>query len=553
MRVCRTCFKHHQDDIRVCDVDGAETARCPELMRDEDAPAGIFPPGTVIGNYRTLGLLGVGGMGLVYLGEHTMLRRMVALKLLRPELASSEVTRARFFAEARAANAVRHENIIEITDFIDEAPHRYFVMEVLEGETLQKRMGRGLLPLPRAVHIARQIVAAVHAAHEAGVIHRDLKPANVQLIRRGGDPDVVKVLDFGIAKLSGSVTVDEAKTMEGQVLGTPAYMAPEQPKQEPVDHRTDIYAFGALTYHVVTGQAPFTGAGNLANLIVKLLTEPPVKPNELLPPDHRIPAALEGLILKCMEKKPRDRPQSMAEVEDVLAQVAAVVGPAGPFEVSGSFEVSGPFAIAYSDPGLSPSIVETAPTQIIEREQPLGRPRRLQAAPLAAILSIAVLALVYGIVAFDAPEPEVEALAPLPPPAPDPVEDRPPRAPLVVPKVQVAFTSRPSGGQVFLAGEALPLGVTPFVREFAPEELPAPVEFRRDGAPPVREVITAERKFIEAIFTPLAASGKGKGKGKPRQLAPKAGGTDDARPTERPKALKQQLKRGALVDPFAED
>lgn len=557
MRVCRKCFKHHDDQTRVCDVDATETVRCPQLISPTQLPAGTIAPGTVIGNYRLLGLLGVGGMGLVYLAEHSKLRRMVALKLLRSELATDEVTRARFFAEARAANAIRHENIIEITDFIDEAPHRYFVMEVLEGESLKERMSRGSIPLPRAVHIARQLAGAVHAAHDVGVIHRDLKPANVQLIRRGGDPDVVKVLDFGIAKLSGDMKVDEAQTLEGQLLGTPAYMAPEQPKQEPVDHRTDIYSFGALMFHVLTGRPPFTGAGNLASLLIKVMNDPAPRPNEMLPADRQIPPELEALLLKCLEKDPKERPQNMGEVESALADVAAVVGPPPPVEVSNPFlqlaNTNSGVSTRPGDPSSNPAAatVDTASTHVIERNaKPMSeaRSRNLRVAAGASAVGLIVVAAAFVLT--------VEEPAPEEPVAPRVIVKKAPSAVPVVQKVQVAFASNPPGGQVFLASAAQPLGVTPFVHEFEPGQLPVRVEFRLDGTAPVEEEVTADRKLVEAVFAvPNNTGAKGKLKSKATESAGNGGEQAELMDFSELSAeeRQKQLKKGALVDPFAEE
>lgn len=430
-------------------------------------------------------------------------------------------------------------------------------MEVLDGESLKERMSRGLIPLPRAVHIARQLAGAIQAAHEVGVIHRDLKPANVQLIRRGGDPDVVKVLDFGIAKLSGDMRVDEAQTLEGQLLGTPAYMAPEQPKQEPVDHRADIYAFGALMFHVLTGRPPFTGAGNLANLLIKVMNDPPPRPNEMLPADRQIPVELESLLLKCMEKDPKDRPQTMGHVESALADVAAVVGPPPPSEVSNPFLLSSntnsgvPVRQGDPTPSSSAGTVDTASTHVIERnakQTSVARPRVFLVAAGAGAAGLILLAAAF-VLSVEEPAPEV-------PVAPRVIVKKIAASPPVVQKVQVAFTSTPPGGQVFLASAAEPLGVTPFVQEFEPGQLPVRVEFRFEGAAPVLEEVTADRKLVEAVFAmPNNVSGKGKAKPKASEASGSENDQADLMDFTELSAEERQkrLKKGALVDPFPDE
>ena len=220
-----------------------------------------LPEGAALDDkYRVVRHLSSGGMGAVYEVEHRGLGKRLAAKLLKPELARRADLLERFRREARAASAIGHEHIIEVTD-LGQTAHKvpFLVMELLSGQTLAAlcKAERRLEPA-RAVHIARQILSALGAAHARGIVHRDLKPENVFLIQRGGDPDFVKLLDFGIAKLLDEVDAPEL-TRAGQVVGTPTYMAPEQARGEKtVDGRADLYGVGAILYRMVTGQRPYT-------------------------------------------------------------------------------------------------------------------------------------------------------------------------------------------------------------------------------------------------------------------------------------------------------
>src|ERR1043166_6763878 len=197
MRQCAECGAIYGDDVLFCTLDEAPTS---VYVKPSSVPHSTVKAGDTLGNYTLKSLLGVGGMGLVFLAEHVKLKRKVALKLLRPEFSQDPIAIHRFFAEARGVNEISHENIVEVTDFVEEGAHRYFVMELLQGHALSEVLISARLTMPRAIHVAVQIAAALGAAHEAGVVHRDLKPQNIFLIRRGSDRDFVKVLDFGIAK-----------------------------------------------------------------------------------------------------------------------------------------------------------------------------------------------------------------------------------------------------------------------------------------------------------------------------------------------------------------
>ncbi|MCC7381553.1 MAG: serine/threonine protein kinase [Deltaproteobacteria bacterium] len=305
-----------------------ETLRVPRAPGAEPtltAPSATLSPGVVIGSYRIVEQIGQGGVGEVFLAEHVHLGRRVALKVLRSEHASSKAVVRRFFEEGRAVNRIAHENIVEITDFVEDSSGRsYIVMELLAGETLSARLERvGPLSVERAIPIGLQICSALDAAHRAGIVHRDLKPDNVFLTSRAGRDDFVKVLDFGVAKIVGEPVLPDASspqprpghTAQGVLVGTPEYMSPEQATGSSVDLRADVYAFGVMLYEALTGHRPFLGKDLGETLQRHLRTRPP---SPTLVAEQPIPAALEALVLQCLEKDPSRRPQDMREIARAL-------------------------------------------------------------------------------------------------------------------------------------------------------------------------------------------------------------------------------------------
>ncbi len=278
--------------------------------------------GEQLGSWKILREIGEGGMGVVYLAEHTLIGRKAAIKLLRAELSSSKDIVGRFFNEARATAAIKHSGLVDVLDF-GHAPSgaAYIVMELLEGMALGHRLeDHGALPLDAALPIMRQIAAAVGAAHAKGIVHRDLKPDNVFLV----NDDVagglrVKVLDFGIAKLMGESTKGMVKTQTGSTMGTPLYMSPEQCRGlGDIDRRADIYALGCIMFEMVTGRLPFDGEGP-GDIMASHLKEPAPPPSSFAP---TLPRLLDVLVLKMLAKKPVERPQTMEEVISLLDAAA---------------------------------------------------------------------------------------------------------------------------------------------------------------------------------------------------------------------------------------
>jgi len=308
MPTCPMCRTVCDEAATSCPNDGTALATQDPLL------------GKIVGErYRLLARIGEGGMGTVYRAEHIVLRKRMAVKVLRPELSADEDLVRRFQQEAIAASQIGQENIVDVTDFGRTAQGSlYFVMEELEGASLATVLGGGPLPVERAALLLAQVCRALAAAHAHGIVHRDLKPDNVIVVRREDGSDFVKVVDFGISK-NGTGKERERVTRAGTIIGTPEYMAPEQGAAATVDHRADIYAFGVLAYELVTGTLPFQGETAIATLLEHQTKapEPPSRRRPGLPPE------VEALILKALEKRPEARQQSMAEVAVDLTRVLA--------------------------------------------------------------------------------------------------------------------------------------------------------------------------------------------------------------------------------------
>ena len=279
--------------------------------------------GTRIGHYEILEKLGEGGMGLVYKARDVLLNRSAALKLLPDEGADADDKRRRFVLEAQAASALNHPNIVTIYE-VGQADGRDFIaMELLQGQRLDEAIATKALPLKTAIAYAIQIADALAAAHAAGIVHRDLKPGNVIVT----DSGVVKVLDFGLAKLvmptssaspaTETVLAASPKTTEGTILGTVSYMSPEQAEGKPVDHRSDIFAFGALLYEMTTGRRAFQGGSTVSTLSAILTAEPPPLSAEV----PGAPVELGRIVSRCLRKAPEQRWQSIADVRIALEEL----------------------------------------------------------------------------------------------------------------------------------------------------------------------------------------------------------------------------------------
>ncbi|MGA2601473.1 MAG: serine/threonine-protein kinase [Bryobacteraceae bacterium] len=272
--------------------------------------------------FQLLEKLGTGGMGEVYRARDTRLNRIVAVKVLRSDRGSDSSSRQRFFQEAQAASALNHPNIITIHDVVSSGGNDLIVMECVIGKTLSDLIPRGGLRIPQAINYSMQLADALTAAHQAGIIHRDLKPGNIMVTDRG----LLKILDFGLAKLtqpfedSADTLVNAPLTIEGALVGTVAYMSPEQAQGKKADARSDIFAFGCVVYEMTTGERAFPGS-NTAVILSSVLRDEP-RPILEIAPD--VPADLVNIIERCLRKNPEERWQSMADVHRALEALKQV-------------------------------------------------------------------------------------------------------------------------------------------------------------------------------------------------------------------------------------
>jgi hypothetical protein len=318
---------------------GAETPSDQVGARETPPPQGAAPgaeaiPGALpdlapaqaagelgrLGGYRILKVLGAGGMGVVYEAEDAQLLRPVALKVMKPELARNPGARERFLREARAAAQLHSDHIVTIHQVGEDRQVVFLAMELLEGQSLAEWLKAGRLTLAEAARVGREVTEGLAAAHARGLIHRDVKPGNVWLEARGGEPGGsslryrVKLLDFGLARAADD---DLHLTQSGAIVGTPAYMAPEQARGDKVDPRCDLFSLGVLLYQLCTGRLPFRG-DNVLSLFSALAVDTPTPPREINPD---IPQRLAALIERLLAKDRERRPQTARAVADELAAI----------------------------------------------------------------------------------------------------------------------------------------------------------------------------------------------------------------------------------------
>jgi serine/threonine protein kinase len=428
---------------------------------DERNPLPELVPGTLLnGTYRVEECIGRGAMGAVYLVTHTGLDKKFAAKVVSGKFGAEPAALARLRNEARAASAIEHENIVNVTDLGQADGNLFVVMELLRGQDLRARLEHQLelaeekketpwLPDELSRDIVDQVLSALEAAHGSGIVHRDLKPENLFLSKRAQGVRA-KIVDFGISKLQQSDS-NLRLTATGQIIGTPLYMAPEQSRStSEVDHRADIYSMGMIAYEMVTGTLPFEAA-NLFEIVLKHATEPPVPPRKAR---ADLPEAVEQVILRCLEKEPARRFQSAGELRQAWKQAWEGIAPE-----------------------LPPSLRDSTTNKVLA----IPGAKKTPLWPLAAI---GVL-VVGAVVAFAAwPDSEPARLPPDPPiaspeaPAEPPLEPLEPRAldpdPEPLPQgvepapIRRAIESTPAGATVTRDGTEI--GVTPLELELEPGE-----------------------------------------------------------------------------------
>ena len=442
-------------------TDSAPTRRLETDHLQDVAAIDPYVGKTIGGRYKLLRRLGGGGMGAVYEAEHAMIGRRVAVKLLHAQYASDVDVVRRFLNEARAAAMIGHPNILECIDMgrsDDGAP--FLVLELLRGRDLASAIKQsGPMAIGRAVKIAEQVCAALRAAHEREIVHRDIKPENVFLALGDDGAERVKVLDFGISKF-GEGNQSGPGTATGQMLGTPAYMAPEQIHDASrVDRRTDVYAVGVLLYQMLSARFPFYG-DTLPLLLIKIATEAPT-PIALHRPD--LPPPLVDAITRALEKSPDERFPTVDALVAAIAPFADVDAAPPAIELTETLPA-----------GSTPMVISSrrAPTT----PPPAGRPPYLAVGGGVALIALVAI----GSFALRTTPPEAPAIAT--PPATDgsppeteaPVENTTPApAPAAPARVRLAVRSSIEGATLTLRGASYPL---PFEQEVAPGSAPELLE-----------------------------------------------------------------------------
>jgi serine/threonine protein kinase len=465
--------------------------------------ASMFENCDHIGPYVIVRRIGEGGMGEVYQGRHRHIAREAAIKVLRPELSENEQVVKRFFTEARATATIRHPGIVEILDCdVHPSGRAYIVMEYLQGEDLAHRMARlgGFQrDLPTLLSVARQIASALAAAHGLGIVHRDLKPENIFLV--DGATPLVKVLDFGVAKLLYGDGDARDKTRAGSVLGTPTYMAPEQCRGAgDIDHRVDIYALGCVLFEMVAGRPPFVrdGAGEV---LVAHLTQAAPRLSSVVP---ATPPLVDELVANMLAKAPDARPQTMNQVlarldggvelrqDQPSGRIATQIMPtvdASPPERSGPR----PGGFVAGGTQVMPSVNNTTLGDTASELETVDLPpralRRQWVIP-AAVAGVVVVVAGLVVVMVRPPHPTTPSTAPPALALPAVTEPRPLPAPAVAKSadVTIRISTQPPGAEVWVADESAPRGRTPLE-----------IKLRRD-APSLRATLRAEDYASLTVF-----------------------------------------------------
>jgi serine/threonine-protein kinase len=440
--------------------------------------------GKQIGNYQIKAKLGEGGMGAVYLGEHPLIGKRVAVKVLLEELASKEDIVTRFFNEAKAVNDIGHQNIVDIVDFGKMknevgADIVYFIMEFLDGESLAARLRRTGLAFNESMHVMAQCCSALAASHAKGIVHRDLKPENIYLCTRGSDKNFAKILDFGIAKLTGDGGSSSNKTRTGLVIGTPTYMSPEQCEGKGhIDSRSDVYSLGVVMYELLTGRVPFPGEG-FGEILVAHLTREPEPPSKLNPD---VTPELEAIVMHAIEKDRNRRFQTMDEFGAAVSDAAGHLASYKQLPAHQSTTGMRPAVGAQGSTTQGPTATNhPRPTTLSGSAGEVdAQPPRKSKAPIfvgAGVLAAAGVAVVLVMggkkppvaAAVQPPAPAATPAPATPPPAAKPPEDR----------ITITISSEPNGAEVFRAGKLI--GTSPVDIDAKKGEPAFEVEVKKAG------------------------------------------------------------------------
>ncbi|MBW2277999.1 MAG: serine/threonine protein kinase [Deltaproteobacteria bacterium] len=478
------------------------------------------------GKYRILRRLGKGGMGAVYMGQHSMIGRHVAIKILHAELSADEEMVTRFYREAQAAAAIGHKSIIDVFDLgVTEDGEPYLVMEYLAGESLATLLKRsGPIDLGLVCAVIAPALLALSAAHRKQIVHRDLKPDNIFIVRPPEEEPSIKLIDFGISKF---IRPDDQirLTQTGAMLGTPVYMAPEQAMGEgEEDHRSDIYSMGVIMYEALTGRVPYIGT-NFNSLLVKILNNDPSPPSEV---HAEFPLKAEPLVMKAMARDPADRFQSAQEMVDALAEFDEYKGSEArlssvPLDPSKTTFASGDLgsdaqteSLDLAGEVMAKISSETTPGQwaTAQSTRAMLREKKRSRAPLVALAllllaSVALLAILRpwepvfsdiprGVPARDVPKTGVV-----------PASEAEPEQPATV---TITVTGFPDGAKISYEGAPVP--INPF--KVKRGEAIAPLKVEAPGHEPFSiSLVPSEDRTIVAELVPLSELEDGDSKPKP--------------------------------------
>ncbi|HJL19171.1 MAG TPA: serine/threonine-protein kinase, partial [Sandaracinaceae bacterium LLY-WYZ-13_1] len=327
MKICPSCKSEFGGGEVFCPNDGARLVTASQWDGPTRAEGQDPMVDTVLSErYRIIRQIGEGGMGLVYEAEHVAIEKRVALKILRDDFSSRPEVVERFKQEAKSASKIGNDHIVDISDFgVTPSGASYFVMELLEGEDLANVLSReGHLPIARAADVILQCCKALGAAHAKGIVHRDMKPENIFLTERDGRTDFVKLVDFGIAKMSDIETPGapgRKLTKTGMIFGTPEYMSPEQAAGKELDHRVDIYALAVIMFEMITGRVPFVGDTFMGILTQHMFEDPPALVD--VNPHVDVPAPVADFIYRGLSKEADARYQTCAEMAEALQAALA--------------------------------------------------------------------------------------------------------------------------------------------------------------------------------------------------------------------------------------
>ena len=521
-KVCPVCKGEYEGGEVFCPVDAARLVTASQV----DAGAGASDDplvGQTFDKYEVRRRIGEGGMGLVYEAQHTVIQKRVAIKVLRDDFSRRPEVVERFRQEAISASRIGHQNIVDISDFgTTPTGSSYFVMEYLEGEDLANVLAREVvLPMGRTVRILQQCCRALGAAHEKGIVHRDIKPENIFLVNRADEHDFVKIVDFGIAKMSDIETEGEPGrklTKTGMIFGTPEYMSPEQAAGKELDHRVDIYAIGAILFECLTGRVPFVGDSFMGILTQHMFEEPP--PLREVNPKVEVSAELEMVVYKALAKDPADRYQTMAELGEALEE--ALEGRVSKATLMGHGEP------VKAKPRPPRSIGPALPTDEFPTAEGGSK------TGLIALMAVLLVAVGAGGVYFflkGDPEPRSELIAqasttdppdpvaappepePQPEVAPEPEVEPQPEAPTSVP---VTVTTRPGdGAEVSVDGDVEGCEATPCDIQVPPGET-VTIHARRGRYAGEIEVTPESATTVQVVLVPRRSRTPMRGTMRPR-------------------------------------